>query len=106
MSFTMIDHIMLMLCVVIPVKELMRIYRKEGIGQVFVDGACHLGMWRLMRRRLTLDFYMSNLHKWLFCLLTATFLHIKKSLCQIISIIMLCLRNTVMNLQLKLNGLG
>lgn len=48
MSFTMIDHIMLMLCVVIPVKELMRIYRKEGIGQVFVDGACHLGMWRLM----------------------------------------------------------
>ncbi|XP_072997670.1 putative L-cysteine desulfhydrase 1 [Typha latifolia] len=70
-----IDHITSMPCVVIPVKELIKICREEGVDQVFVDGAHAIGNVEVDVEDIGADFYTSNLHKWFFCPPAVAFLH-------------------------------
>lgn len=74
-----IDHITSMPSVVIPVKELTRICREEGVDQVFVDAAHAIGNVEIDVKEIGADFYTSNLHKWFFCPPSAAFLYTKKS---------------------------
>lgn len=75
-----IDHITSMPSVVIPVKELTRICREEGVDQVFVDAAHAIGNVEIDVKEIGADLYTSNLHKWFFCPPSAAFLYTKKSL--------------------------
>ncbi|PIA60686.1 hypothetical protein AQUCO_00300299v1 [Aquilegia coerulea] len=74
-----IDHITSMPSVVIPVKELVQICRKEGVDQVFVDAAHAIGNVDIDVKDIGADFYTSNLHKWFFCPPAVAFLYCKKS---------------------------
>ncbi|WOL06703.1 hypothetical protein Cni_G15437 [Canna indica] len=74
-----IDHITSMPSVVIPVKELTRICREEGVDQVFVDGAHSIGNIEVDVEDIGADFYTSNLHKWLFCPPSVAVLHARLS---------------------------
>lgn len=75
----MIDHITSMPCVVIPVKELVRMCRDEGVDRIFIDGAHAIGNLEIDVKDIGADFYTSNLHKWLFCPPSAAFLYCKMS---------------------------
>lgn len=74
-----IDHITSMPSVVIPVKELTRICREEGVDQVFVDAAHAIGNVKIDVQDIGADFYTSNLHKWFFCPPSVAFLYCRKS---------------------------
>jgi selenocysteine lyase/cysteine desulfurase len=74
-----IDHITSMPCVVIPVKELVKICREEGVDQVFVDAAHAIGSVEINVKEIGADFYVSNLHKWFFCPPSVAFLYCKKA---------------------------
>ncbi|ERN02033.1 hypothetical protein AMTRI_Chr02g266160 [Amborella trichopoda] len=73
-----IDHITSMPSVLIPVKELTRICREEGVDQVFVDAAHAIGSIDIDLQSIGADFYTSNLHKWFFCPPAVAFLYCKK----------------------------
>lgn len=75
----MIDHITSMPTVVIPVKELVKICRDEGVDQVFVDAAHAIGCTKVDMKEIGADFYTSNLHKWFFCPPSVAFLYCRKS---------------------------
>ncbi|KAK1294457.1 hypothetical protein QJS10_CPA16g01770 [Acorus calamus] len=66
-------------CVVIPVKDLVRICREEGVDQVFVDAAHAIGNVEVNVKDIGADFYTSNLHKWFFCPPSIAFLYSRKS---------------------------
>ena len=70
-----IDHITSMPTVVIPVKELVRICREEGVDQVFVDATHGIGCTDVDMQDIAADFYTSNLHKWFFCPPSIAFLY-------------------------------
>ncbi|CAI9265917.1 unnamed protein product [Lactuca saligna] len=70
-----IDHITSMPSVVIPVKELVKMCREEGVDRIFVDAAHAIGSTRVDVKEIGADFYTSNLHKWLFCPPSIAFLH-------------------------------
>lgn len=74
-----IDHITSMPSVVIPVQELVKICREEGVDQVFVDAAHAIGSVNIDVKATGADFYVSNLHKWFFCPPSVAFLYCKKS---------------------------
>ncbi|CAL5378348.1 unnamed protein product [Camellia sinensis] len=74
-----IDHITSMPCVVIPVKELVKICRDEGVDQIFVDAAHSIGSTEVDMKEIGADFYTSNLHKWFFCPPSVAFLYCRKS---------------------------
>ncbi|KAL8541949.1 hypothetical protein ACS0TY_002986 [Phlomoides rotata] len=74
-----IDHITSMPCVVIPVKELVKLCRKEGVDRIFIDGAHAIGNLNINVKDIGADFYASNMHKWLFCPPSAAFLYCKMS---------------------------
>lgn len=74
-----IDHITSMPCVVIPVCELVKISREEGVEQVFVDAAHAIGSVHVDVKEIGADFYVSNLHKWFFCPPSVAFLYCRKS---------------------------
>ncbi|KAL9662570.1 hypothetical protein QQ045_027403 [Rhodiola kirilowii] len=74
-----IDHITSMPCVVIPVKELVKICREEGVDQVFVDAAHSIGCVDVDMKEIGADFYTSSLHKWFFCPPSVAFLYCRKS---------------------------
>ncbi|KAK4779279.1 hypothetical protein SAY86_006807 [Trapa natans] len=74
-----IDHVTSMPSVVIPVKELVKICREEGVDQVFVDAAHGIGCVDVDVKEIGADFYTSNLHKWFFCPPSAAFLYCRKS---------------------------
>ncbi|XP_004495614.1 probable L-cysteine desulfhydrase, chloroplastic [Cicer arietinum] len=75
-----IDHVTSMPSVVIPVKELVKICREEGVDQVFVDAAHAIGCTtRVDMQEIGADFYTSNLHKWFFCPPSVAFLYARKS---------------------------
>ncbi|GMH07704.1 hypothetical protein Nepgr_009544 [Nepenthes gracilis] len=74
-----IDHITSMPSVVIPVKELVKICREEGVDQVFVDAAHAIGCTRVDVEDIGADFYTSNLHKWLFAPPSVAFLYCRKA---------------------------
>ncbi|XP_024991473.1 probable L-cysteine desulfhydrase, chloroplastic [Cynara cardunculus var. scolymus] len=70
-----IDHITSMPTVVIPVKELVKMCREEGVDHIFVDAAHAIGSIEVDVKEIGADFYTSNLHKWLFCPPSIAFLH-------------------------------
>ncbi|CAI0552027.1 unnamed protein product [Linum tenue] len=70
-----IDHVTSMPAVVIPVKELVKICREEGVEQVFVDAAHGIGCVDVDVQEIGADFYTSNLHKWFFCPPSVAFLY-------------------------------
>lgn len=74
-----IDHITSMPCVVVPVRELVRICRQEGVEQVFVDAAHAIGSVKIDVKEIDADFYVSNLHKWFFCPPSVAFLYCKQT---------------------------
>ncbi|KAA8536689.1 hypothetical protein F0562_029167 [Nyssa sinensis] len=74
-----IDHITSMPSVVIPVKELVKICRDEGVDQIFVDAAHAIGAIKVDMKDIGADFYTSNLHKWFFCPPSVAFLYCRKS---------------------------
>lgn len=74
-----IDHITSMPCVLIPVKELVKICREEGVDQVFVDAAHSIGCTEVDMKEIGADYYTSNLHKWFFCPPSIAFLYCRKS---------------------------
>ncbi|KAL6278420.1 hypothetical protein ACE6H2_022021 [Prunus campanulata] len=74
-----IDHITSMPCVVIPVRELVKICREEGVDQVFVDAAHSIGCTDVDMKLIGADYYTSNLHKWFFCPPAIAFLYCRKS---------------------------
>ncbi|KAK9281527.1 hypothetical protein L1049_004430 [Liquidambar formosana] len=75
----MIDHITALPSVVVPVAELVKICREEGVDQVFVDAAHAMGNVRVDVEEIGADFYVSNLHKWFFCPPAVAFLYCRKS---------------------------
>ncbi|CAI9765271.1 unnamed protein product [Fraxinus pennsylvanica] len=74
-----IDHITSMPSVIIPVKELVKMCRDEGVDRIFVDGAQAIGNVEINVKEIGADFYTSNLHKWLFCPPASAFLYCKMS---------------------------
>lgn len=74
-----IDHITSMPSVVIPVKELVKLCRDEGVDHIFVDGAHAIGNVDIDVKDIGADSYTSNLHKWFFCPPSVAFLYCKKS---------------------------
>lgn len=74
-----IDHITSMPSIVVPIKELVKICRDEGVDQIFVDGAHAIGSISIDMNEIGADFYTSNLHKWLFCPPSVAFLYCRKS---------------------------
>lgn len=75
-----IDHVTSMPSMVIPVKELVKICREEGVDQVFVDAAHAVGCTpRVDMQEIGADFYTSNLHKWFFCPPSVAFIYTHKS---------------------------
>ncbi|XP_062081728.1 probable L-cysteine desulfhydrase, chloroplastic [Humulus lupulus] len=74
-----IDHVTSMPCVVIPIKELVKICREEGVDQVFVDAAHGIGCTRVDMKEIGADYYASNLHKWFFCPPSIALLYCRKS---------------------------
>ena len=74
-----IDHVTSMPCVVIPVKELVKICREEGVEQVFIDAAHGIGCTKVDMKEIGADYYASNLHKWFFCPPSIALLYCRKS---------------------------
>ena len=74
-----IDHITSMPCVIIPIIELVKMCRDEGVDRIFVDGAHAIGNVEIDVKSIGADFYTSNMHKWLFCPPSAAFLYCKMS---------------------------
>ncbi|KAL9248446.1 putative L-cysteine desulfhydrase, chloroplastic [Drosera capensis] len=74
-----IDHITSLPSVVIPVKELVRVCREEGVDQVFVDAAHAIGCIKVDVEDIGADFYTSNLHKWLFAPPAVAFLYCRNA---------------------------
>lgn len=72
-----IDHITSMPSVVLPVRELIRVCREQGVDQVFVDGAHAIGSLRVDVKDIGADFYVSNLYKWFFSPPAVAFLYCK-----------------------------
>ncbi|TKY52406.1 L-cysteine desulfhydrase [Spatholobus suberectus] len=72
-----IDHITSMPSVVLPVRELIKVCREQGVEQVFVDGAHAIGSLRVDVKEIGADFYVSNLYKWFFSPPSVAFLYCK-----------------------------
>ncbi|KAG2697848.1 hypothetical protein I3843_07G123800 [Carya illinoinensis] len=74
-----IDHITSMPSVLIPVRELVKICREEGVDQVFVDAAHAIGSVPVDVQQIGADFYVSNLYKWFFAPPSVAFLYCRRS---------------------------
>jgi isopenicillin-N epimerase len=61
----LIDHISSISGIIFPVKEIIEIFHQKGIP-VLVDGAHAPGLLNLDIKELNPDWYVGNLHKWLF----------------------------------------
>ncbi|KAH9670267.1 putative L-cysteine desulfhydrase [Citrus sinensis] len=75
----MIDHVTSIPSVLIPVKELIKVCREEGVDKVFVDGAHGIGCVDFDVKEMGADFYTSTLNKWFFCPPAAAILYCRKS---------------------------
>ena len=62
----MIDHVTSIPSVVIPVKELIKICREEGVDKVFIDGAHGIGCVDVDMKETGADLYISTLNRWFF----------------------------------------
>lgn len=77
-----IDHITSMPSVVMPVKELVKVCREEGVDRVFVDAAHAIGSVSVDVKEIGADFYVSNLHKWFFCPPSVAVLYSRKDVAE------------------------
>ncbi|KAM7479795.1 hypothetical protein LguiA_028008 [Lonicera macranthoides] len=74
-----IDHITSMPSILIPVKELVKLCREQGVDRIFIDAAHAIGSAEVDVKDIGADFYTSNLHKWFFCPPSVAFLYCKKA---------------------------
>ncbi|XP_027937790.1 L-cysteine desulfhydrase-like [Vigna unguiculata] len=74
-----IDHVTSMPSVVLPVRELIKVCREQGVEQVFVDGAHAIGSLPVDVKEIGADFYVSNLYKWFFSPPSVAFLYCKEN---------------------------
>ncbi|KAM1110955.1 hypothetical protein ACFX13_010360 [Malus domestica] len=74
-----IDHVTCMPSFVMPVKELVKICKEEGVEQVLVDAAHAVGCVDVDMNEIRADFYTGNLYKWFFCPPAVAFLYCRKS---------------------------
>ncbi|KAH9733841.1 putative L-cysteine desulfhydrase [Citrus sinensis] len=75
----MIDHVTSIPSVLIPVKELIKVCREDGVDKVFVDGAHGIGCVDVDVKEMGADFYTRTLNKWFFCPPAAAILYCRKS---------------------------
>jgi len=69
------DHIVSMPTMILPISKLVKLCRSYGVEQIFIDGAHGIGNLNLDMQEIGADYYMSNVHKWMFAPSTAAFLH-------------------------------
>lgn len=72
-----LDHVTSMPSIVLPIRELVRVCRAHGVEQVFVDGAHAIGSVQIDVHDIDADYYMANVHKWLFAPPVVAFFHAK-----------------------------
>ncbi|PWA39396.1 pyridoxal phosphate (PLP)-dependent transferases superfamily protein [Artemisia annua] len=68
--------------VIMPVKELVKVCREEGVDRVFVDAAHAIGSVSVDVKEIGADFYVSNLHKWFFCPPSVAVLYSRKDVAE------------------------
>lgn len=76
-KLAIIDHITSPSAIVMPVNKLVELCRENGILSL-IDGAHAPGQIPLNLRQLKADFYIGNLHKWLYAPKGCAILYIKK----------------------------
>jgi selenocysteine lyase/cysteine desulfurase len=70
-----IDHIVSLPSMLIPVKEIIQLFRQYGVQEILVDGAHAPGQIQLDNiPSLGCDYYVANMHKWCFAPTSAAFL--------------------------------
>lgn len=72
-----LDHIASMPSIILPIQELVNLCRKYGVEQVFVDGAHAIGNTNIDVQEIDADYYVANVHKWLFAPPVVAFFHSK-----------------------------
>jgi selenocysteine lyase/cysteine desulfurase len=72
-----IDHIVSMPSIILPIRELVQLCRAYGVEQIFVDAAHAIGNVDVNVQEIDADYYVSNLHKWLFAPPVVAFFHCK-----------------------------
>jgi len=72
-----IDHIPSVPHVILPIKEIVAIFRKYNVP-VFVDGAHAVGQIPIDVKDINADFYLSNFHKWGYVPKSVSFMHVSK----------------------------
>ncbi|KAG0583214.1 hypothetical protein KC19_3G118400 [Ceratodon purpureus] len=72
-----LDHITSMPSIILPVRDLVRLCRTYGVEQVLVDGAHAIGSVDINVHEIDADYYMANVHKWLFAPPVVAFFHAK-----------------------------
>lgn len=72
-----LDHITSMPSIILPIRDLVRVCRAHGVEQVFVDGAHAIGSVGINVHDIDADYYMANVHKWLFAPPVVAFFHAK-----------------------------
>jgi L-cysteine desulfhydrase len=71
----LLDHIVSLPSMVMPVEELIHLYRRYNVQEILVDGAHAPGSLDISRvPNLGANYYLANLHKWAFSPSTAAFL--------------------------------
>ena len=61
-----IDHISSVPAILFPLKETVALLRKYNVSEIFVDGAHSVGQVPLDMKDIDVEYYVSNLHKWMF----------------------------------------
>jgi L-cysteine desulfhydrase len=78
--FGLLDHIVSLPSLVMPVQELILLYRRYNVQEILVDGAHAPGSVDISGiPHLGANYYLANLHKWAFAATTAAFLWVKPS---------------------------
>lgn len=75
-----LDHITSMPSIILPVRDLVCLCRNYGVEKVFVDGAHAIGSVDVDVNGINADYYMANVHKWLFAPPVVAFFHAKPQL--------------------------
>mmetsp|Transcript_24246 Transcript_24246/g.30848 ORF Transcript_24246/g.30848 Transcript_24246/m.30848 type:complete len:439 (-) Transcript_24246:1792-3108(-) len=70
-----LDHITSVPAIVFPLKEIVQKCREYEVQEIFVDGAHAVGQVPLDMKELQVDYYTSNLHKWMFAATGCAFLY-------------------------------
>lgn len=74
-----LDHITSAPSILLPLKEIVQLCRQYEVEEIFVDGAHAVGLIPLDMKELDVDYYTSNLHKWMYTPTGCAFLYSSKS---------------------------